>query len=801
MDACSFDSFESFIAAIPTPTFPKQLCSSFIGTYDCIKSTQSLLSFAADFPEDFPEEATFSLFKQLCHTLLKTIVPSLMLECEKSGDDETNKKAEVLAKWWITYLTVLSEAYNKKETMWTDENTKELWFDPLEESLLIDSLKALEDHLHWKMILIRGILCTQSFFTIIGKLENFNYEKNYQDLKSYYVSLARKEIDAIRKQQKKEDLNLRFRRKMLENLVNIMRDEEEKNQENIKFSIIYGFFERKKYKSLYHSVILGEDGGFYTLMNRIDTLERKMLLETGEIEEDYLKFCVKAEEVMKNVEINEDPILFSDDVSSFSPTKLQNQHEKPEENKNNEKTLEIVEESKLPSDNKPEKIEAPDKVLQKIIIGKGSFGTIRICMALTRKETPSTMKPGQIVCVKKTAYYNKRLSKYKFVPLCDIMENAWNDYSVGEIGNLIYSPEVFDMRIVSPNSKIDQNHQKGYTIQKFMPVYDGSKVFGDGGNYVNNWAHQRSYLVSIFEVTSKLLDLGICMTDMKTQNTLYDGENYRGMLIDLAGVVRKTNRKQLERTNVKDIKELTKEFTAIEVLIAFEDAEEEPEEGEEKKEIYVDLCKAMSFSLGMMISKVVIKYPIEKKYYNDMKALCDEMKETEITERITVEQGLEILKKIGAEEIMKTVDFKEFMVGLVERTEINLKKFGLNPNLIKIEQSFIDLQAATLDPSKYDNLTFTSLEKDLQFFLSISDLAHLKEKVFVLLGSSGSGKRTILQLKYMETLRNWKENLSIVLIPDLGKQTKHKENVEHFPKYCSLNELFINFLASKLNQS
>ena len=44
----------------------------------------------------------------------------------------------------------------------------------------------------------------------------------------------------------------------------------------------------------------------------------------------------------------------------------------------------------------------------KIIIGKGSFWRIRLIIALTGNEISSTMKPGDVICVKKSVMFEKQ---------------------------------------------------------------------------------------------------------------------------------------------------------------------------------------------------------------------------------------------------------------------------------------------------------------------------------------------------------------------------------------------------------
>ena len=278
----------------------------------------------------------------------------------------------------------------------------------------------------------------------------------------------------------------------------------------------------------------------------------------------------------------------------------------------------------------------------KIKIGEGSFGKIRLCIALTKNETSETLKPGQIICVKKTAHFQKK-EKKTLVNYTDIREHTWNDYSVGDVGRLIFSPAVYDMKIIEPCHGIIKEHQKGYTMQQFMAVYDGSKVFQQNHKYFDNWNHQKSYLISIFEVISKLLDLGICMTDLKPQNTLYDGENNRGMLIDLAGVVRKSRRKDLETCKVNHVRETNQRYSAPELLKVINN------EGELE---IVDLCKCMSYSLGILIKVIVLDTTKDKDFLQDLNDLYDALTRIELVgekTRISVEEGLHLLRKIGEE--------------------------------------------------------------------------------------------------------------------------------------------------------
>ena len=161
--------------------------------------------------------------------------------------------------------------------------------------------------------------------------------------------------------------------------------------------------------------------------------------------------------------------------------------------------------------------------------------------------------------MKKSLIFEKK--KAKTFRLAISSSNVWNDYSSGEMSHFTFSPQVYDMMILGDASSfILESHQKGYTMQEFVPVFDGSKIFEKDGKYYQNWEHQKNYLSTVFKSISNLLKEGICMTDLKPANTLYDAENGRGMLIDLAGVVRLGNQENLKKCKAKYIKEITKKY-------------------------------------------------------------------------------------------------------------------------------------------------------------------------------------------------------------------------------------------------
>ena len=260
------------------------------------------------------------------------------------------------------------------------------------------------------------------------------------------------------------------------------------------------------------------------------------------------------------------------------------------------------------------------------------------------------MKAGDVICVKKSVIFPKKATKFS---LESSRESVWNDYSSGEMNQFTFSPEVYDMMLLGDASSfLIENHQKGYTMQEFIPFFDGSKIFKKNGKYYQNWEHQKNYLLTVFQSVLNLLQRGICMTNLKPNNTLYDAENGRGMLIDLAGVVRVDNKEKLTKFKEKDIKEVTETFANP---LIFEKGDDET----------IDLFKCTAFAFGRFIQTIALN--LEEKQFQPhhliLKKLSqDLMSDERETQRITIEEGLQILGDIKVKSSMATDSSNESLL-------------------------------------------------------------------------------------------------------------------------------------------
>ena len=314
---------------------------------------------------------------------------------------------------------------------------------------------------------------------------------------------------------------------------------------------------------------------------------------------------------------------------------------------------------------------------------------------------------------------NKQGKKTKEeITLDIILDSTWNDYSSGEMGHYTFSPSVYDM-VILPDQ--DLRYYKGYTMQEFVPVLDAWKIFRKGGKFYQNFQHLKSYLITVFEAVQKLLSYGICMTDLKPGNTLYDAEYERGMLIDLAGVIKAGSAENLKHFPADKIKEITPDYADPTILDLVNENEEKD----------VNLHDFSAFAFGKFIVKIVLNLD-DKEFTHHHKLLKDlsdelmldeELEENKNKRRLTVSEGLERLRNINNEEsttlpenLQEKSNLESFMKVLSKES---CESLGLYPELTRVMGQFIDLFSSQTNPytAKRNALEVENLEKNLKEFL------------------------------------------------------------------------------------
>lgn len=392
--------------------------------------------------------------------------------------------------------------------------------------------------------------------------------------------------------------------------------------------------------------------------------------------------------------------------------------------------------------------ENPNK---KIVIGAGTFGKIRIGFPLI-ESVNSKIGFGEIICVKKTADLDT-------VTESEMRKCALNDYTSDEISKFVHSPDVYDVNILLSE---DKTHSKGYTMQQFKPIPDGNWFKTDRS--LMNWRHQKAYFTSIFNIVLTLLDNGFAMTDLKPGNTLYDKNERRAKLIDLAGVVRRKTKQQLTRCKVKLIQEFTKKYTDPIIVNASD------------PETKVNLVKALSYTFGCMLKELVVQIK-----YDDSNEKCPDMEkmnliisclqDSDLEKRWEIQKGLEELQNLGDKDNENIdSDIADLLTKLKTKliTEKQYDDFGLKSNLDEIIEMKIETYVSRVDLNDAITIAPEDIEDISKAIDHFANRKNYNENVFLLMGTAGTGKSSILQMKYLEMVRCWKEGDALPFYMDLA---------------------------------
>ena len=566
-------------------------------------------------------------------------------------------KGEEHYKPWVRYFNVAQKVVGDY-----DDDAFTAAMDKLIEEVLLPSLGGNIDAIDWRIV--KKLLSAKELFE--------NNQLLLVSPKSLLKSLKARLNEALDYLVWKEQSEcVIITRKTINTLLIAMDDENQsKNFEN---GIISGRFDKEHF-GLEDTVILGEDGGMYLLLNRIKDSKRKILED--EFGKEYLQDKIKG--------------------SSKS---------------NDSKTGDRIE------------------------IGKGSFGIVRFALNLLEDKA----SPGDIICVKKSRSYKviRQKSDNFILSAIDIItDSTIEDYFTSNIAKVVYAPKIYDMAIVINKNLIDNSsHQKGYLMMEVLPQNTGGNIF-KLPEY-QKWEYQKPYLMDIFEGIRSLLERNVAMTDLKPDNTLYDKDLRKAVIIDLGGTVKVESQELL--------KNFTIEKYSVQSTPAFTAPELQANQG------VIDLSKAISYSCGKVASSIS-----SSTDYNDvdgkLKRLIKSLTEEDPTKRLDLEEAISILSYIGDDIYKQKIIFSNYVSKVKERIKNNRSSISLNEDIFRIQDSYIKQEVTTLDPYKYKNMKSEDLKKKVDEFFKDEK----GKEVFLLLGLAGSGKSVLLQLKFIEAMNNWK---------------------------------------------
>ena len=191
---------EAFVNKTFKATLP-DITKSNLSRIDIIKKTLALLFTLAELSNNYDDQPNLLLFKEAAMIIIISVIKPLAKDLLQAEIDNANEvsidyeiielKACNLSKWWCNYFCLIDIVKKVKKNCLNWEGSAYDWFTKEEFSLIQDSLKALEPHLHWKILLLQTICRRETL--LIGMIEPKTYEEYFKIIHSYYTDIIKVE--------------------------------------------------------------------------------------------------------------------------------------------------------------------------------------------------------------------------------------------------------------------------------------------------------------------------------------------------------------------------------------------------------------------------------------------------------------------------------------------------------------------------------------------------------------------------------------------------------------------------------
>ena len=464
---------------------------------------------------------------------------------------------------------------------------------------------------------------------------------------------------------------LQITKNTLEKLSQCCRDETSRT--DLIEAFISGRIDKAKF-GLSHSLILGEDGGLYLLLNRLTKAQQEDMIAGNIVTRAYLN-------------------------DKISRPKAKDEKAEQEEKRKQ------------------------DLYGEKVIIGKGGFGAVKFAVSLFNHNGTS---PGDVICIKKSRNFTILASNggMMYSSLKQATEATIEDYFASSIADKIYAPQIFDLAIVSSQLAYEgyegeTDHRKGYLMMEMFPQNTATRIFEDAK--YQKWRYQKPYLIEVFSSTLALLKENIAFTDLKPDNTLYDTNTLKTTVIDLGGTIKI----DLPAENFEKNKysfQTTPEYRA-------------PEVGDSEYSV-INLPKALAFTCGQLMKEVVQKSDYSNG--KELQTLIEKLTHKEPDRRISIEEAIDLLEKMGDDSYKEDVVFRHYIAKVQERIENNRSSISLNEDILETKQLHINQNITSRDPERYPNLDTEDLFKKIDSFLLPNQKQYQVMAVFGAAGSGKS---------------------------------------------------------------
>ena len=250
-------------------------------------------------------------------------------------------------------------------------------------------------------------------------------------------------------------------------------------------AMLVGRFDKDNF-GLKNTLILGEDGGLFLLLNRLTKEQQEEMVKENIVTEAYLKDKIQPKDEGRGVSQGD-----------------------------------------------------------KVIIGQGGFGKVKFALSLFG----SKKGPGEIICVRKTRNFKQLTPKHEVFIVSALhlaTEATLADYFARTVAEKVSAPQIFDLAIVATNEhqEVSLTHQKAYLMMEMFPHNTATKIFKEPKYQV--WKYQKPFLQEMMHSILELLKNRFVFTDLKPDNVLFDPETFKSTIIDLGGIIKINDADSLE---------------------------------------------------------------------------------------------------------------------------------------------------------------------------------------------------------------------------------------------------------------
>ena len=177
------------------------------GKYDLLKKIISLISMYCEFHNDKSSKEDFNNLKELSQSILRVIISPLIkdLQASKTSSPTSDEfsKAEILTKWWLSYLPLLNHGLKVKKEQW--DTVLDQWFDVEDHEKLKDSIDVLDGFYHWKIILMRTCLLYANPSCILEKFSQPETLNSFsKEVLDYFLGISQRTLQIVKQNSEKD---------------------------------------------------------------------------------------------------------------------------------------------------------------------------------------------------------------------------------------------------------------------------------------------------------------------------------------------------------------------------------------------------------------------------------------------------------------------------------------------------------------------------------------------------------------------------------------------------------------------